>query len=86
METTTELTTEQLIEQWRATASEQAYFSASRVQANLFDLYGTVRGVAAKQLVETWLTLTIQRDLFSGKELVEMLDELEILLGDAVPS
>ena len=83
---TTEQTTEQIIDQWRETASDQAYFSASRVQSNLFDLYGAVSGVAARQLVETWLTLTIQRDLFSGKELVEMLDELELLVGDAVPS
>lgn len=83
---TTEQTTEQIIDQWRETAADQAYFSASRVQSNLFDLYGAVSGVAARQLVETWLTLTIQRDLFSGKELVEMLDELELLVGDAVPS
>jgi len=82
---TTEQTTEQIIGQWRETAADQAYFSASRVQSNLFDLYGTVDGVAAKHLVETWLTLTIQRDLFAGKELVEMLDELEVLLGESVP-
>jgi hypothetical protein len=77
--------TTQIIEQWRATASDQAYFSASRVQSGLFDLYGTVDGAAAKRLVETWLTLTIQRDLFSGQELVEMLDELEGLLRESVP-
>ena len=82
---TTEQTAEQIIEQWRATAAEQAYFSASRVQSNLFELYGTVSDGAARHLVEMWLTLTIQRDLFSGKELIEMLDELEPLLGDTVP-
>lgn len=81
---TTDQTAEQIIELWRAAAAEQAYFSASRVQASLFDLYGAVGGAAARQLVETWLTLTIQRDLFSGKELVEMLDELELLLGEPV--
>ena len=82
---TTEQTAEHIIEQWRAAAAEQAYFSASRVQSHLFELYGNVSGGAAERLVEMWLTLTIQRDLFSGKELLEMLDELELLLGDTVP-
>ncbi|MDP9389293.1 MAG: hypothetical protein M3Q48_15590 [Actinomycetota bacterium] len=79
-------TTEQIIEQWRAEAAEEAYFSASRVQSRLFDLYGVVDGEPepARHLVEFWLTLTIQRDLFSGKELLEMLDELQACLPDRV--
>ena len=79
-------TTEQIIQQWRTTAADQAYFSASRVQSSLFDLYGVVRAEEAKRLVEMWLTLTIQRELFSGAELVEMLDELEGLLSESVSS
>ena len=79
-------TTEQIIEQWRATAAEQAYFSASRVQSSLFDLYGVVDAPEARRLVEMWLTLTIQRELFSGRELVEMLDELEGLTAQRVSS
>ena len=78
-------TTEQIIEQWRGTAADQAYFSASRVQSSLFDLYGVVEGAEARRLLEMWLTLTIQRELFSGAELVEMLDELEGLLPTGVP-
>ncbi|MGI8685376.1 MAG: hypothetical protein ACR2MO_09865 [Acidimicrobiales bacterium] len=69
--------TTQIIEQLRASAADQAYFSASRVQSSLFDLYGVVGDGEAKRLVETWLTLTIQRDLFSGAELLELLDDLE---------
>lgn len=79
-------TTDQIIQAWRATAAEQAYFSASRVQSHLFDLYGVVGTDEAQRLVETWLSLTIQRDLFSGKELVEMLDELDSLLTQSVSS
>ncbi len=75
---------EQLISDWRAVAAAEAFFSASRVQERLFDLYGEVRDVPAGRLVETWLTLTIQRDLFSGAELLELLDELQLLLGERV--
>ena len=70
-------TTRDLIEQWRQAATDEAYFSSSRVQSRLFDLYGVVGTAEAKRLVETWLTLTIQRDLFSGSELLEMLEDLE---------
>ncbi len=75
---------EQLIAEWRSVASQEAFSSASRVQARLFDLYGEVRDLPAGRLVETWLTLTVQRDLFSGAELLELLDELELLLGEPV--
>ena len=78
--------TKQIIEQWRATAGSEAYFSASRVQSGLFDLYGAVGTDEAKRLVETWLTLTIQRDLFSGVELLEMLDDLESRLSSSISS
>ena len=79
-------TTKQIIEQWRASAADEAYFSASRVQSHLFDLYGEVSTDEAKRLVEFWLTLTIQRDLFSGSELLEMLDDLEGRLASSVSS
>ncbi|HET7489563.1 MAG TPA: hypothetical protein VFJ85_16670 [Acidimicrobiales bacterium] len=76
----------QLIEDIRAAASGQPYFSASRVQDLLFDLYGVVDNDDAKRLVEFWLTLTIQRELFSGVELIEVLDELEQKLSSGVAS
>ncbi len=75
---------EHLIDEWRAQAGEEAYFSASRVQDRLFDLYGEVRDMPAGRLVETWLTLTIQRDLFAGRELVELLDEIQLHLSEPV--
>lgn len=78
-------TTKQIIEQWRASAADEAYFSASRVQSRLFDLYGEVGTDEARRLVEFWLTLTIQRDLFSGAELLEMLDDLESSLASTIP-
>ena len=79
-------TTKQLIEQWRASAADEAYFSASRVQGHLFDLYGELGTDEARHLVEFWLTLTIQRDLFSGAELLEMLDDLESRLTERISS
>lgn len=76
--------TKQAIDQMRDAAATETYLSASRVQGHLFDLYGEVDADEAKRLVERWLTLTIQRDLFSSAELVEMLDELEERLGSSV--
>lgn len=67
----------QIMEDWRQAATGQAYFSASRVQERLFDLYGALPAGPARQLVEMWLTLTIERDLFSGGELVELLDDVQ---------
>ena len=75
---------ERLIAEWRSVAAQEAFSSASRVQARLFDLYGEVRDLPAGRVVETWLTLTVQRDLFSGAELLDLLDQLEQLLGDPV--
>lgn len=78
-------TIELIIQEWRETASQEAYFSASRVQSRLFDLYGAVSDEGAKHVVQMWLTLTIQRDLFSSTEILELLDDLEARIGDAQP-
>lgn len=78
-------TIELIIREWRETAAQEAYFSASRVQARLFDLYGAVSDEGAKHVLQMWLTLTIQRDLFSSLEIVEMLDDLEARIGDTHP-
>ena len=77
-------TAEQLIEEWREATADQVFFSASRVQDRLFDLYGEVRDLPAGRTVEAWLTLTIQRELFSGAELLGLLDELEAGLSEPV--
>jgi hypothetical protein len=70
-----------LIEDWRSEASEQVVFSASRVQDRLFELWGEVRDLPMAKDVETWLTLTLSRELFSGEEIVDFLDELAVALG-----
>ena len=77
-------TAEQIIGEWRQAAGEEAYFSASRVQSRLFDLYGEVHAEPARRLIEMWLTLTIQRDLFSATELLELLDDLQARLVEPV--
>lgn len=69
-----------LIGDWRNEASEQVVFSASRVQDRLFELWGEVRDLPMAKDVETWLTLTLTRELFSGEEIVDFLDELAISL------
>ena len=72
-----------LIEEWRTEASDQVVFSASRVQDRLFELWGEVRDVPVAKDVETWLTLTLSRELFSGEEIVDFLDEVSIGLDRA---
>ncbi len=68
---------QQLIADWRAVVQPDAYFSSSRVQDRLFDLYAELRETPSAAVIESWLTLTIQRDLFSGAEILELLQELE---------
>ena len=52
-------------------ASGESVISASAVQDGLFDLWGEVRDTPSVTIVEKWLSLTIERELFSGKELLE---------------
>ena len=68
------------IESWREALRAETYLSPSRAQDSLFALWGEVRDTPAAPMVERWLTLTVQRDLFSGIELIEFLDELEAYL------
>lgn len=62
---------------WRAVAQPDAYISASRVQDRLFDLYAELQHEPAGRLIESWLSLTVQRDLFSGAEILDFLEELQ---------
>jgi len=73
-------TARQLIEEWRSSAAQETVVSASAVQDRLFDLWRELRDSPAVTLVEQWLTLSLERQLFSGKELVEFLDEVEASL------
>jgi hypothetical protein len=74
----------QQIEAWRTQAAGETVVSASAVQDRLFDLWGEVRDTPAAAVVEQWLTLTVERQLFAGPELVEFLDGLERSLLEGV--
>ena len=74
----------QLIEEFRTYAAGQTVTSASSVQDRLFDLWGEVRDTPQATLVETWLSLTLDRELFSDVELAEFLDALERSLLEGV--
>ena len=78
------MTAEQLIADWRAVTKQGTYSSSSRVQDRLFDLYAEVRDQPAGRLVETWLSLTIERDLFSAVEILELLDQIQAQLARPV--
>ena len=75
---------EQLIADWRTVTKQDTYSSSSRVQDRLFDLYAEVRDQPVGRLIETWLSLTIQRDLFSSGELLELLDQIQAQLASPV--
>ena len=68
------------IQAWRESLKGETYLSPSRVQDRLFTLWGLVQDTPGVRMVEQWLTLTIERELFSGAELTEFLDELEAYL------
>ncbi len=78
------MTARELIADWRAVVEPDAYFSSSRVQDRLFDLYGELRNLPSAAVVENWLSLTVQRDIFSGAEILELLDQLEAQLARPV--
>lgn len=69
-------TARKLIEDWRIEASTQVVFSSSRVQDRLFSLWGEVRDLPIAREVESWLTLTLSRELFSGEEIADLLDDV----------
>ncbi len=78
------MTAEQLIADWRAVTKQDTYSSSSRVQDRLFDLYAELQDQPVGRLVETWLSLTIQRDLFSAGEILELLDQIQAQLARPV--
>ena len=65
------------IEDWRTNAADATVVSANAVQDRLFDLWGELQDTPQQATVEQWLTLTVERELFTGKELVEFLDGLD---------
>jgi hypothetical protein len=68
-----------LLADWRSTAGDSTLFSASRVQAFLFELWGETEG-PARELVQEWLSVTLHRELFGSDELEELFRTLESLV------
>lgn len=65
------------IDDFRRSLAQETYLSPSRVQDRLLDLWASLQGTPAVVMVEKWLTLTVERELFSGAELAEFLNDLE---------
>ena len=72
--------TEQLTK-WREETQEKPLQSAQVVQDRLLDLYGALRAYPIVSQVESWLQITRERSLFEDREIVEMLDEIELGLA-----
>jgi hypothetical protein len=62
---------------WRRRLTDQTVVSASEVQDRLFDLYGDLEALPQLDLLKPWLSLTIQREMFSAEELDQFLAELD---------
>jgi hypothetical protein len=70
---------------WRHDLSDQTVVSASEVQDRLFDLYGDLETLPQLERLKPWLTLTVQREMFSADELDRFLAELGDDLETATP-
>jgi len=64
------------IHTWRQRLSDQTVVSASEVQTRLFDLYGDLEPLPQLEKLKPWISLTIERELFSAEELERFLAEL----------
>ncbi len=69
------------IHTWRKRLSDQTVVSASEVQNHLFDLYGDLQPFPQLEKIKPWLSLTVQRQIFSATELEHFLAELSDELG-----
>ncbi|PZS17816.1 MAG: hypothetical protein DLM54_09155 [Acidimicrobiales bacterium] len=61
---------------WLAATEAQEVFSPASVQRMLFVLYGQLSEQPIAQVIGSWLTLTLQRELFASKEVAELLHEI----------
>jgi hypothetical protein len=66
---------------WRQRLSDQTVVSASEVQNRLFDLYGDLEPLPQLEKIKPWISLTVQRELFSADELEGLLTELQAELS-----
>lgn len=60
-------------------------FGPGQLQDLLFDLWGAMKDTPAQPEVERWLTLTVERHLFSADEVREALTSIREL-GELVPA
>ncbi|HEY2428116.1 MAG TPA: hypothetical protein VGI06_04225 [Acidimicrobiales bacterium] len=74
------------IDTWRQRLTDQTVVSASEVQDRLFDLYGDLEPLPQLEKIKPWISLTIQRELFSADELEAFLAELQDELGGPEPA
>jgi hypothetical protein len=65
-----------IISDWRRELEGEQYVGATRAQDRLLALWGEL-GDAGTALVEQWLVISRDRQLFSAAELLRMLEELE---------
>lgn len=66
----------ELIERWAGDTAAKRLHSSSEVQTRLFDLWGQLHDLPVGRTVEQWLTLTVERELFTAEELDELFGEL----------
>ena len=66
----------QQIQEWEAALDGETVVSPSDVQHRLFELWGELNELPVGRTIETWLTLTVERELFGTAELLELLVEL----------
>lgn len=64
------------VEAWLSGPGGAAVVSPAAVQSMLFDIYDEVKGDHRETVVTSWLTLTIQRELFSAAEIRELVSAL----------
>ncbi len=66
------------LDEWRQETADRPLQSAQQVQDRLLDLYGALRDYPIVSEVEKWLSLTRERSIFEGREIAELLDEIEL--------
>jgi hypothetical protein len=65
--------------------TRETSFGPGQLQDLLFDLWGEMKETPAQPEVERWLTLTVERHLFSADEVREALTAIRDL-GELVPA
>jgi hypothetical protein len=70
------------VESWVAELGDRVSISASKVQDGLFDVWGLLPEGDARRMVETWLTETLERELYTTEDVIERLGRVRALRGE----